>query len=94
MRITESRIRQIIREESKQVIAEGFNTETGLPIDSDGVKKTIENMMSKLAKGGGISKQEYWTVYMICQLAVHDASMIDNVAKQLVNNNDSISKHL
>ena len=55
MRITESTIRRIIREEAKQVLNEGdFDPETGKPTSAAGIAKKVQNIlravdMSKLS---------------------------------------------
>ena len=47
MRITESTIRRIIREEAKQVLSEGdFDPETGKPTSAAGIAKKVQNILS------------------------------------------------
>lgn len=94
MRISESKIRRIIREEAQRILGEGFDGETGLPNDARGVVSKLQEVMPKLAKSGDITKQEYWTVFMVVQLALHNSGLIENAARELVRNTPSISKHL
>ena len=94
MRINESTIRQIIREEARRALREGFNTSNGMPIDAAGIVATLERVMPKLAKTSDISKQEYWTLYMFVQTAAHYNNVLQNTAEQIVRNDAAISKHL
>jgi hypothetical protein len=94
MRITESRIRRIIREEASQVLREGFNTSNGMPTDAAGVAAILNGVGPKLAKTSDISKQEYWTIYMLFQIASRYNNVLENTAQQIVKNDAAISKHL
>jgi len=94
MKLTESSLRNIVREEARRALREDFNASNGMPIDVGGVKAILTRMISKLAKTSDISKQEYWTIYFLVQIAAQHPGLIENVAQQLVKNDAEISKHL
>jgi len=94
MKLTESSLRNIVREEARRALREGFNTSNGMPIDVAGVLLNLTRTLSKLPNSSDISKQEYWTIYFLVHTAKTDRGLMEDVVQQLVKNDAVISTYL
>ena len=93
MRITESQLRKIVREEARRTLREGFDTQSGLPDDPDSVVVVIRRLMGKL-ESMGLEGPELVTLRLILANAGNDNALMSLVSSSIARNKEMFHKEL
>ena len=93
MRISESKIRKIIREEARLALREGFDIHSGLPNSADAVRSVIRDLMGQL-DSLDLEGREKITLRIILANAGNDNQVMDKVAASLSSNKAMWHKQL
>jgi hypothetical protein len=93
MRITESQLRRIVREEARRTLGEGFDTESGLPDDPKSVVTIIRGLMGKLGSLE-LDGRERITLRLILANAGNNDALMSQVASAIVKNKEMFHKEL
>ena len=93
MRITESRMRQIIREEASRVLREGFDTQSGLPTDRAGIEIVFRNLMAK-SKSMDLEPRDAIMLRAMLAAAMNSNDGVDLILTHLEKNRDFHDREL
>ena len=93
MRITESKFRQILKEEARRVLREGFDDQSGLPTDRAGIESVYQKLMAK-SKSMGLEPREDILLRYMLTVAVNSDDNVQRVLDNLKRNRDFNDKEL